>query len=108
MLFGKEVKVVNAYTYLGTATTNREGDWNAHVLSAIARANRRSNDLMYMCRYDRGMRPRTALTLWQSLVRPILEYASEVWSGQIPRYLTQKAEAVQLKFLRESTRTAVG
>jgi hypothetical protein len=51
-------------------------------------------------RYDRGMRPRTAITLWQSLVRPILEFASEIWSGQIPRHLEQKAEAIQLKFLR--------
>jgi hypothetical protein len=100
VLFGKEVKVVDSYTYLGTVTTTQEGDWRAHVLSAITRAKRRSNDLAYMCRYDRGMRPRTAVTLWQSLVRPILEYASEIWSGQIPRYLTQKAEAVQLKFLR--------
>ena len=58
------------------------------------------NDLLYRMRYDRGMRPRTAVTLWQSLVRPILEYASEIWSGQIPKYLEQKAEAVQLKFLR--------
>ncbi len=63
VLFGKEVKVVDSYTYLGTVTTTREGDWTAHVLSAISRAKRRSNDLMYMCRYDRGMRPRTALTL---------------------------------------------
>jgi hypothetical protein len=100
VLFGKEVKVVDSYTYLGTVTTTQEGDWRAHVLSAIARAKRRSNDLAYMCRYDRGMRPRTAVTLWQSLVRPIIEYASEIWSGQIPRYLVQKAEAVQLKFLR--------
>ena len=46
------------------------------------------------------MRPRTAVTLWQSLVRPILEYTSEIWFGQIPRYLVQKAEAVQLTFLR--------
>ena len=53
-----------------------------------------------MCRYDKGMRPRAAVTLWQSLVRPILEYASEIWSGQTPLYLIQKAEAVQMKFLR--------
>jgi hypothetical protein len=94
------VKVVDSYTYLGTITTRQEGDWNKHVLDSISRAKRRSNDLLYMCRYDRGIRPRTAVTLWQSLVRPILEYASEIWSGQIPRYLEQKAEAVQLKFVR--------
>ena len=67
---------------LGTVTTIQEGDWKAHVLSAIARAKRRSNDLAYMCRDDCGVRPRTAVTLWQSLVRPVLEYASEIWSGQ--------------------------
>ena len=91
-LSGQKVEVVDSYTYLGTVTTTKEGDWNAHVLAAIARAKRRSNDLLYMCRYDKGMRPRTAVTLWQSLVRPILEYASEIWSGQIPQYLIQKAD----------------
>ena len=55
------------------------------------------NDLLYMMRYDRDMRPRTAVTLWQSLVRPILEYACKIWSGQIPKYIEQKAEAVQLE-----------
>jgi len=99
-LFGKKVEVVDSYTYLGTVTTRSGGEWTKHVLGAISRAKRRSNDLLYMCRYDRGIRPRTAVTLWQSLVRPILEYASEIWSGQIPRYLEQKAEAVQLKFVR--------
>ena len=100
ILFGKRVEVVDKYTYLGTVTTTIEGDWRQHVLSAISQAKKRSNDLLYMMRYDRGIRPRTAVTLWQSLVRPILEYSSEIWSGQIPRYLTQKAEAVQLKFLK--------
>ena len=64
--------MVDFYTYLGAVTTTTEGDWSSHVLDAIARAKRRSNDLLYMMRYDRGMRPRTAVTLWQSLVRPIL------------------------------------
>ena len=99
-LSGKKVEVVDTYTYLGTVTTTTEGDWRQHVLSAISQAKKRSNDLMYMMRYDRGIRPRTAVTLWQSLVRPILEYSSEIWSGQIPRHLEQKAEAVQLKFLK--------
>ena len=46
------------------------------------------------------MRPRTAITLWQSLVRPLLEYASEIWSGQIPVHLASDAERVQTTFLR--------
>ena len=76
-LSGKKVKVVNTYTYLGAVTVSKAGDWRPHVLDAIGRAKKRSNDLLYMVRYDRGMRPRTAITLWQSLVRPVLEYASE-------------------------------
>ena len=63
-LFGKRVEVVDKYTYLGTVTTAAEGDWRQHVLSVIAQAKKRSNDLMCMLRYDRGIRPRTAVTLW--------------------------------------------
>ena len=99
-LSGKVVKVVDKYTYLGTITTSNAEDWRPHVQSVIAEAKRRSGELLYLCRFDKGMRPRTAVTLWQSLVRPVLEYASEVWFGQIPRYLVQKAESVQMKFLR--------
>ena len=45
------------------------------------------------------MRSRTAIVLWQALVRPILEYASEVWSGQITVGLAKKVEQVQTSFL---------
>ena len=58
------------------------------------------DDLLWVCRHDRGMRPRTALTLWQALVRPIMEYASEIWCGQVPAYLIEDAETLQLNFLR--------
>ena len=46
------------------------------------------------------MRSRTAITLWQSMVRPLLEYASELWSGQVPAELSEEAESVQCTFLR--------
>ena len=39
------------------------------------------------------MRPRTAITLSQSLVRPLLEYASELW-GQVLVGLAKEAESV--------------
>jgi hypothetical protein len=66
----------------------------------IAEATRRSTDLLWVCRSNKGMRPRTAITLWQSLVRPTLEYASEIWAGQTTAAQAQKAEMVQMKFLR--------
>ena len=53
-----------------------------------------------MCRGDKGIRPRTAVTLWQSLVRPLLEYSAELWGGLVTQSQAQGAEHVQTKFLR--------
>ena len=34
------------------------------------------------------------------MVRPKLEYVSEVWNGQVPATLVKEAESVQLRFIR--------
>ena len=99
-LFGEKVEVKREYEYLGTITTTHEGLWNEHVKRAIKKASRRSADLLWVCRSDRGIRPRTATALWKALVRPLLEYASELWSASIPNYLRDAAEKVQTTFLR--------
>jgi hypothetical protein len=99
-LFGENVEVKDSYVYLGTITPSDGLSWAAQLKSAIAKAKRRSADLLWVCRADRGMRPRTAVTLWQSMVRPLLEYASELWSGQVPVELIREAESVQCRFLR--------
>ena len=100
VLFDEVVEVVPEYTYLGTNTPADGISWKAHVNGAITKAKRRSTDLLWVCRVDKGMRPRTALTLWQSLVRPLLEYASELWGGQMTQAQVSEAEAVQMTFLR--------
>ena len=100
VLFGDRVDVVDEYVYLGTVTGHNETDWTKHAKTAISKAKRRSADLLWVCRYDAGIRPRTAMALWYAMVRPLLEYASEIWSGQIPEYLVKEAETVQLKFIR--------
>ena len=99
-LFGEKVEVKDSYVYLGTTTPKDGMSWTAHLRAAIDKAKRRSADLLWVCRADRGMRPRTAITLWQSMVRPLLEYASELWSGQVPASLAKEAESVQCTFLR--------
>jgi hypothetical protein len=99
-LFGERVEVKDSYVYLGTVTPGDGMSWTAHLKAAIAKARRRSADLLWVCRADRGMRPRTAITLWQSMVRPLLEYASELWAGQCPVGLAKEAESVQCTFLR--------
>ena len=92
--------VVDEYTYLGTITCGNEADWTTHAKAAVKKAERRSADLLWVCRYDAGIRPRTAMVLWQAMVRPLLEYASEIWAGQVPAYIRADAEMVQLKFIR--------
>ena len=79
-LFGENVEVKDSYVYLGTVTPSDGLSWTAHLKAAIGKARRRSADLLWVCRED----PWTAVTLWQSLVRPLLEYACEIWSGQCP------------------------
>ena len=99
-LFGETVQVKASYVYLGTVVPEDDASWKDHVDSAIAKAQRRSADLLWVCRGDRGIRPRTAVTLWQSLVRPLLEYAAELWGGAITKDQEQRAEFVQTTFLR--------
>jgi hypothetical protein len=99
-LFGEQVKVVSKYEYLGTDTPADGLKWRDHVNASIAKAKRRSADLLWVCRGDRGIRPRTAVTLWHSLVRPLLEYGSELWAGQITKTQEVEAERVQMTFLR--------
>jgi hypothetical protein len=99
-LFGERVKVKTKYEYLGTDTPADGMDWRNHFNGAIEKAKTRSADLLWVCRGDRGIRPRTAVTLWQSLVRPLLEYGSELWSGKITTKQAKDAERVQMTFLR--------
>lgn len=99
-LFGEKVKVVPQYTYLGVLTTENEASWKAHVNTAINKAKRRSADLLWVCRQDKGIRPRTAATLWNSIVRPLLEYAAELWGGAVTKAQEQSAELVQMTFLK--------
>ncbi len=51
-----------------------------------------------MCRRDGGIRPRSAASLWQAIVRSVLEYAAELWAGMIPVALAKKAEKFQTAF----------
>ena len=100
ILFGDQVQVVDEYTYLGTITCNDESSWAKHMQASTAKARKRADDLLWLCRQDRGFRPRTAVALWQSLVRPVLEYGCEIWAGQVTETAMREAEKVQMLFLR--------
>jgi len=99
-LFGEAVKVANSYKYLGVDLINNLYDWSAYIKRNIAKAERVSEDLAWIFRRDSGLLPRSAATLWKAIVRPVLEYAAELWAGDINKELTKRAEAVQINFAR--------
>jgi hypothetical protein len=99
-LLHEKVDLTEEYEYLGTTTCTRDTDWNQHVRKRIKEAKKKSHDLLWICRNDRGLRPRSAVTLWKSIVRPVLEYASEVWAGRISQAVEREVEQVQMHFLR--------
>jgi hypothetical protein len=84
VLSGERVEVKKKYKYLGVDVVTNLASWRTHMERVIAKARFRSNDLLWMCRGDKGLRPRSAMTLWKAIVRPILEYAAELWAGEIP------------------------
>jgi hypothetical protein len=80
--------------------TRRLASWASHINELIGKAKKRSAELLWMCGKDGGMRPRTALTLWKSIIRPKLEYAAELFAGEVSLDLTKKVERVQVGFGR--------
>lgn len=99
-LFGEKVKVKKEYRYLGVDVRTNTADWRTHMGRTLQKARDRSNDLLWMCRGDAGLRPRSAVTLWKAIVRPVLEYAAELWAGEISRELVRQAEQIQTEFAR--------
>ena len=78
------------------------GKWNTTINRFIAKARAALGLVMYQGGGANGLRPRTMVHQWKSIVRPLLEYGCEVWEGEIPDALSEKIEAVQSKFCRAS------
>ena len=49
---------------------------------------------------DAGLRARSACTLWRALVRPVMEYAAELWGGDISVGQVKNMEKIQTDFGR--------
>ena len=99
-LSGEKVLVTDKYKYLGVDVVGNMANWKPHFERLLKTAKKRSNDLLWMCRRDEGIRPGSAATLWKAMVRPVLEYAAELWAGDIPVGLVKKAETLQTDFAR--------
>jgi hypothetical protein len=103
-LAGGPLLVVDSYKYLGIDVTHRRtrGKWNTTINRLVAKARTALGLVMYQGGGANGLRPRTMVHQWKSIVRPLLEYGCEIWEGEIPDALSAKIEAVQSRFCRAS------
>ena len=72
-----QIDKVESFKYLGLLFTS-DLSWSKHITSVCNKA-RRLLGLLYR-RFYQQSEPETLLKLYMSLVRPHLEYASQVWS----------------------------
>ena len=91
-LQNKAVPIVSHYKYLGLEIVEGHGDfrWDRHVNSLITKARLKSQFLLYKLRRNKGLIPRLAIPLCNSTVRPIFEFAAQIWSGNLPQNLINK------------------
>ena len=100
ILFGELVEVSTFYKYLGVELVNNLNNWSMYLERVLAKAKRVSDDLAWRCGQESGLLPRTAAALWRAIVRPILEYAAELWAGDISINLINRAEAIQTNYAK--------
>ena len=96
------VATADSYKYLGVdvCSGSFRGRWKVMLDRFIAKALNETNLLIHQAGGRHGLRPRTITCLWKSKVRPILEYACELWEGELPERCIKDLEAVQSHFGR--------
>ena len=71
------------------------GRWNSLLGRLLTRAKLALSALMYQCGGSDGLRPHTAIAHWKNSVRPVCEYACELWEGEISATWVTKLETIQ-------------
>ena len=100
---GELIRVVDHYRYLGI-TFQSSLSFHRHIMDTIKVAKRATGRLNYCFARHSGLRPRTRIHLWNTLVRPILEYGMGLISPILPQYLKNQLQSIQTQFLRETLR----
>jgi hypothetical protein len=77
-LSGNKLKYNNEATYLGVIFDQRT-TWKNHIKNIVNKSSKRQGILKFMARQNNGVSQEYLLTMYKSLIRPILEYASEIW-----------------------------
>ncbi|KAI8510784.1 hypothetical protein Bbelb_117000 [Branchiostoma belcheri] len=95
-LRGEPVERVFSFKLLGVVVSNDLG-WGPHVEYMLSKVRPRIHYLRVARRA--GLPSAVLLRIYQSFIRPVLEYGSPVWGG-LPRGLSDELERVQRSCLR--------
>ena len=87
-----EVERVNSAEILGDMIQNNMSNWWEHVTKIVKKAEKR----LYMLRLLKLANAVTKAlsTVYITVIRPVLEYACQVWHFNIPEYLSDDNERV--------------
>jgi hypothetical protein len=97
LLDGKALQIVDEFRYLG-AITSRDGSWSKHVASAVQSCRAKSIFVSSQLQQLGSMSCFTAITLWKTLCRPLLEYGLE--SAVLSDDEINELDQVQFEFFR--------
>jgi hypothetical protein len=90
---GVELKYGDSAKYLGVIW-DKGATWKYQIKQVITSANKRVGILSFMSKHNYRLNQKIMITLYKTLVRPVLEYASEVWGDASPTNL-KKLDSVQ-------------
>ena len=91
-----KIKYANIAKYLGIFIDKRL-TWSQHIKEIFKKANYKCKQLKIMCKKFK-FHQSIAITLYKSLIRPILEYGSEIW-GDTCKTNKNKLKTIEQKAL---------
>ena len=90
-----EVERVNSAEILGVMIQNNLNWWE-HFTKIVKKAGKR----LYVLRLLKRADTKALSTVYITVIRPVLEYACQVWHFNMPEYLSDDIERVQKRALR--------
>ena len=94
------IQYQNKAKYLGL-TMDKGLTWKDHIQEINKKASKRVGVLKYFSNKDKNIPQKYLITLYKSLVRPIIEYGSEIW-GDIAKYNQTKLDSIQHRTLTKA------
>ena len=94
---GNEIDNVQHAKLLGVTISN-DLTWNKHVENIVGKARKRVYMLYQLKRA--GIGQHDLVTIYVSVIRPVLEYACPVWHTNLNRHLHESIETVQKRALK--------